>query len=59
MEEVLNLSGPDLGGDVVEGEDVEIGRSWPCGWVAADTGERPAVCGVMVLKARRCSGGGL
>lgn len=28
MEEVLNFSGPDFGGEVVDGEEVEIGRSW-------------------------------
>lgn len=55
MEEVLNLRGPDFGGDVVEGEDVEIGRSWPWGWGFG----RRVVCGVMVLKGRRCNGGGL
>lgn len=59
MEAVLNLSGPDFGGDVVEGEDVDIGRSWLCGWVTTGVGERRAVCGVMVLKGRRCNGGGL
>lgn len=56
MEAVLNFRGPDFGGDVVEGEDVEIGRSWPCGWVTAG---RRELCGVMVLKGRRCNGGGL
>lgn len=49
---MLNFKGPDFGGDVVEGEEVDMGR------FCCDELLSKAAWGTRVVKGRRCKGGG-